>query len=156
MKLLIYRISLITLLTILFGVGVSFLILNIMNIVKLGQIDFDHIIYILCFVLCLAFLGLEIFNTCLSFKTGSNFIKNLVYDDDLTLNKRFILLVRIGIILSLGIMIYSIIICFQDSLFLSNLDLGSKELIILFSSIIFVDFLAIGTYQFFDKADTDN
>ncbi len=153
MKILVHRILLLTLLILAFAMDVTFLVVTLIGLIQSGNVNFDQIMYIICFILSLSFIGLEIFNTIISFKNGSNFIKNLAYNDDNSLNSRFLLLVRIGCFLILGILIYAIIICFNNSLFLANLELASKELIIVFTSILLVDALAIATYPFFDKLD---
>ena len=94
MKLKIYRYSLLTCLVACCVLSSYFLVISINNIIDISKEDMmDGIMYILCFVLNLVFLGLEIFNTIYSFKTGSHFAKNLTYDEDNTFNKKFVIII---------------------------------------------------------------
>ena len=111
MKLKVYRISLLTCLLISIALTLYFLVLSIINLIGLDKENMmDGFMYTLCLVLNLAFLGLEIFNTFRSYKTGSNFAKNLSINEDGSLNQRFLVIIGfIDVFAIAGIIYLSII-----------------------------------------------
>ena len=155
MKLKVYRISLISCLVISFALTVFFLVLAIKNIIGLEKEEMmDGIMYILCFVLNLAFLGLEIGNTIYSYKTGSNFIKNLTFNEDGSLNNKLIKILTILEVIVGAVIIYFAIIYKGDkTLPLSELTPLAKSVAITFFVTVFVDMTFILLFPILGKDD---
>lgn len=155
MKLKVYRISLISCLAISFALTVFFLILAIKNVIGIDQEDMmDGIMYILCFVLNLAFLGLEISNTIYSYKTGSNFVKNLTFNDDGSLNSKLLKCLSVLDVIVVLILIYLLIIYKgENNLPLSELTQLAKSVAISFFVTVLVDITYILLFPILGKED---
>lgn len=141
MKLKIYRILLLGCLLSSIVLTSYFLVLSVINIIGIDKLDLlDGIMYILCFVLNLAFLCLEVYNTFYSFKTGSHFAKNLSYNEDGSLNTKFLVVLGFAdVIVVAGIIYLSIIFKGEYDLLLSGLSTLSKAVSIVFLVTAFVN-----------------
>ena len=102
-------------------------------------------VLLLCFVLLIAFIILEIVNTFLSFKTGSVFIKSLVYDNKNSLNLPFLVILAIIGLFSIGGLVYALYIISNPSpnLLLGESPLMLKNLLISVFSMLIADISAI-------------
>lgn len=154
MKLKVYRISLLGALIASLGIDIFFLVQAIINIINSTNIDHsDEIMFIIGFVLLILFVGLEIVNTVISFKNGSAFIKNLTYNQDLSLNRN-LLYVSGGIsILSLIAIVYFSLLFALSNMPFGNLAYGMKTVILGFFIITFVDSLFITLFPLVAKED---
>lgn len=155
MKLKVYRISLISCLVISFALTIFFLVLAIKNIIGVDQDNMmDGIMYILCFVLNLAFLGLEIGNTIYSYKTGSNFVKNLTFNDDGSLNSKLLKVLSVLEVFVVIATIYLFVIYKGEiNLPLSDLTQLSKSVAIVFFVTIFVNITFVLLFPILGKED---
>lgn len=154
MKLKIYRYTLLSSLIVVLGFNVLFLTLDIINLIQHGADNiFDEIMYILCLLLSLCFIGLQIYNTIISFKKGSMFIKNLAYNDDNSLNDRFLKLLGIADVILFVLVIYSILLYCGVSLPLKDLSQAIKSIMVTFISILFIDALFILLFPLLGKDD---
>lgn len=155
MKLKVYRISLLSCLTISFALTVFFLVLAIKNIIGIEQENMmDGIMYILCFVLNLAFLGLEFGNTIYSYKTGSNFVKNLTFNEDGSLNSKLLKVLSVLEFFVCIITIYLFIIYKgEGNLPLSELTKLAKSVAIVFFVTIFVNITFVLLFPLLGKED---
>ncbi len=149
-----YRITLISALAITGVLAVYCLVLSIINMIgiTIEKVE-DGLMYVICSLLLLAFVGMQIFNTCYSFKTGSNFIKNLVYNDDNKVNRRnwivFIVFAGIAFVL----LVYFLLVYFGLIDALQSLNQIMFTIIITFILVVFVDMSAISTFPIFGKED---
>lgn len=141
MKLKIYRILLLSLLFLAILLTGYFLVLSIINIIGIDKLDLmDGIMYILCFVLNLAFLSLEVFNTFYSFKTGSHFAKNLSFNEDGSLNKKFLIILSfIDVFVVIALVYLGIIYDGKLDIALSSLPLLSKSVSFVFFVTVFIN-----------------
>ena len=132
-----------------------FLVIAIISLIKSKQENLmDSIMYVICLVLNLVFLGLETFNTFHSFKTGSNFVKNLSYNEDNSLNTK--LLVTFGFVDILGVFAFiylSIIYKGEYDLPLSQLAPLAKSISITFTATIFVNITFTLLFPILGKED---
>ena len=155
MKLKVYRISLLSCLAISFALSVYFLILAINNIIGIEKENLtDGIMYILCLVLNLAFIGLEVFNTFYSYKTGSNFAKNLSYNEDGSLNSKFLVVLSVlDVICVLATIYLSIIYKGVNDLPLNELQPLAKAVSIAFLVTVIVNITYILLFPILGKED---
>lgn len=154
MKLKIYRISLLSALIASLGLDIFFLIQAIQSIMQVQQAELmDGIMYIICLILLLFFIGLEIVNTILSFKKGSMYIKNLTYNDDGSINRNLIYVLGGLSLVSLLVILYFILIYAGISLPLSNFAREIISIIISFFTIVFVDSIFIILFPILAKED---
>lgn len=145
MKLKIYRTILLTLLfaVVLLTIGLG--VFSFIDLLKKPDDVLDNLVLLLCFVLLIAFIILEIVNTFLSFKTGSVFIKSLVFDDKNALNLPFLVILAIIGLFSIGGLVYALFIISNPSpnLLLGESPLMLKNLLISVFSMLIADISAI-------------
>lgn len=155
MKLKIYRYTLLSCLFACFVLSACFLAISIKNVIGISKEDLmDGIMYILCFVLNLAFIGLEIFNTFYSFKTGSHFAKNLTYNEDNSFNKKFVIIISFLNVFVLVALIYLCIIYKGElELPLSQMKPLAKAVSIAFLSTVFVNITFTILFPILGKED---
>lgn len=147
-----YQITLLVLLSIVLILNIILLVLTIIDVTKFTSDQImDGIMYILCYILLLAFNGLQIFNTILSFKNGGVFIKNLVYNEKNTLNHNFIYILG-GIQLILLICtVYFGLVTLNVNLPCGNLDKHIIMIIFSYSLLMWIDCIAVITYPIFHR-----
>ena len=154
MKLKIYRISLLfmlflsLMLTLILGIKSTISIINNEQITLI-----DGIIYMACYLMLLIFIGLEIFNTILSFKHGSMYAKPLAYNDDNTINRNSLIIIGGIINLSMFAVIYIMIILIGYPLPLHNLDKEALLFMIPTFATVFVNSLFILLFPLLAKND---
>lgn len=155
MKLKVYRISLLCCLMVSCILSIYFLILSIQNVIGVSKENLmDAIMYIVCLVLNLAFLGLEIHNTFYSFKTGSNFAKNLSFNEDGSLNSKFLVILAVLDVFVLGGIVYlSIIYKGVYDLPLNQLAPLAKAVSIAFLVTVFVNITYTLLFPLLGKED---
>lgn len=153
MKLIIYRLTIFILLGLL-AIGSGFLlVLGIIDAINVKADVIESIIYSVCYLLLLAFTILEIANTIISIKSGSNFIQRLLYEKK-EFNRPFYIMAFIFGILSLVILIYGLIIYPSNNfMFLSDSIKLIKGLLILFSSLIAFDVIIVLLFPLLAKED---
>ncbi len=154
MKIKVYRYSLLISLLLILGLNIFFIVLASLNLANGDELSlFDNIMYIVCLVLSFAFIALQIYNTIHSFKTGSNFIKDLCYNEGQTLNDRFLKLLVLFAIIVFAIFIYSLLIYLDVNIPLINLDKPIKSIMLTFSLILEIDAIFILLYPIVSKVD---
>ena len=144
-KLKIYRFSLLTSLFLLVFGTLFFLVLTAMNFADYAEV-MDGVMYIIAFVVLLAFVGLEIGNTIVSFKKGSNFVKALAYDSDKEINKRGLFIFALLLVVSLGASIYMLFVILGYNIFFSALSKPVQYIAFMFFLTAFVDMTFILLY----------
>ncbi len=152
MKLKIYRIALLTTLFLLFGLNIFFIVLTSINFAHTENIS-DNILFLLTLLVSLACIFLEVFNTFVSFKNGSNFIRVLCYDKD-ALVKRTLYLAGLFLFVFLGLTIYAILLLSGLELPLSGLARELLFMVVIFFSLISIDAIFILFYPL--VADQDH
>ena len=152
MKLLIYRVSL---LIALFGVlsGTIYSLVYTFQIAEKYEPKSDLVLFSICFVLLIIFVGLEIFNTIRSFKKGSNFIYPLVINKDESKNKPFLIIINCLLPLLIGILIYSSLIAAGFQISLSTLPFPLILMCINFFSLLIIDLIFIDFYLLLYKEE---
>lgn len=155
MKLKVYRISLLSGLIASLILDVFFLIKAILNIINIDQADLmDGVMYIICLSLLLIFIGLEIVNTILSFKNGSNYIIRLAYNNDQTLNRNLFYILGGLSVLSFFAIIYFSLIYVGVNLPLHQFAQEISSIIISFSTVFFIDSIFILLFPILAKEDS--
>ena len=152
MKLKIYRIALLTVLFLLFGLNIFFIVLTGMRFANTDNIS-DNILFLLALLVSLACIFLEIFNTFVSLKNGSNFIRVLVYEKE-KLVKKGLYLAALFLVVFLGLTVYAILLLCGLQLPLSGLAKELLYMIVVFFSLITVDSIFILLYPL--VADVDH
>ena len=119
MKLKIYQNVLIVLLTLLAALNIYFIVCTIMLFPTVESVQ-DNVILLVCLLFLLAIIVMDIVNTFISKTKGSTFIKPLAFDDDKTINTKFIVFCYIFGVISIGVVIYFALILSGMELYLSN------------------------------------
>ena len=153
MKLKIYHILLLTFLFLTFALTSTLLVLSIIETSTLTGDLTDNILFIVCFILLLAFEVLEIVNTFVSFKTGSAFIKPLTFDDDKKINSPLLTIMTIVALIIMGVMIFFIMTIFDKTLPFGDSPNTLKFLLISFFTLVLVDVLFIDLFPLLGKED---
>lgn len=151
MKLKIYRIALLTSLFLLFGLNMFFVVLTIMKMATTDNVS-DNILFLLALFVASACIFLEIFNTFISFKNGSNFIRVLCYDKQ-TLVKKTLVLAGIFLFVFLSLTVYTILLVSGLDLPLSGLANELLYMVIVFFATICVDAIFILFYPLVAQED---
>ncbi len=144
-KLVLYRIVLLTLLTTTIGVTIYFVTKTSLAI-STYEDKSDVIMFLICDILLIIFLGLEIFNTIVSIYKGSSFIAHLVYSEDNNINKSTLFVSFLLSFLSLGCIVYFCLRLYGIGSIFTNFSIELNYLIIAFSTTIFIDSLAVLSY----------
>lgn len=153
MKLIIYRLTIFVLLGLLAISSGFLLVLGIIEAINIQADIIESIIYGVCYLLLLTFIILEIANTIVSIKSGSNFIQRLLYEKK-EFNRPFYIMAFIFGILSLALSIYGLLIYpSNNGMFLSDSIKLIKGLLILFSSLITFDVIIILLFPLLAKED---
>ena len=154
MKLKLYRISLIILLCLSIILSLILGVITTINVTKFDEIKMmDGIIYILCFILLIIFTGLEVFNTIISFKHGSVYIKGLAYDDNNNVNRNSLLISGGIALFSVIATIYVILILNGANLPLNTLDKEALYFIITMMVLVFINALAVVLFPYLASSD---
>ena len=151
MKLKLYRIFLLTSLFLLAGLNIFFIVLTAMKFTSTSSIS-DNILFLLALLVSLACVGLEIFNTFVSFNRGSNFIRVLCYEKD-ELQKKTLGFAIVFLVVFLSLLIYVILLIFGINLPLSGLKKELLYMVIIFFSLIIIDSIFILFYPLVAKED---
>lgn len=144
-KLTLYRIILLTLLTTIIGITIYFIIKTCLAI-STYEDKSDVIMFLICDILLITFIGLEIFNTIVSISKGSSFIAHLVYSEDNAINKSTLIVSSLLLLLSISSTIYFCLRLYDIGSIFTNFSLELDYLIIAFSLTLFVDSLSVLTY----------
>ena len=154
-KLKTYRISLLISLFIAVITDLVFFSLLLVDFISnIGNVTImDYVMYIICFVLLLAFNITEIVNTFISFKTGSNFIKFLGYDANGDKNTPLFNFCVVATFFLLIGTIYLIIAKCNTSLPLGSMNENIKSFIICCFILAVVDLVFIYLFQYFGQDD---
>ena len=140
MKLKIYRISLLSALSISAIITLIFGIISTINVTGFDSLKLtDGIMYILCYILLFIFIGLEITNTILSFKNGSVYIKGLAYDDNNQINRNTLFAVGGIALFSLIAIVYLSVVASGFNLPLSSLDIEALYFMICASITVLIN-----------------
>lgn len=139
MKLKLYHVFIFVGLSLALALDLTFIGLTIYHFLTVGSKISDGIIYMICFTMLLAFIILEIVNTAMSLKTGSNFIKRLLYDDDNQLVRAVFVVASIMAAISAFIIVYSILLICGYNLPFSTLDDPMMYVTIAFGFTILID-----------------
>lgn len=108
MKLKIYRTLLLASLFIAVAANTFFLVMTVIDMIPAETKD-DYIMFLICFLVAIAFSILEISNTFRSFKEGSSFVKPLMYDDDDSKNNKGIVIMSVIFIIGLALLVFGIL-----------------------------------------------
>ena len=144
-KITIYRIILLTLLSTIIGLTIFF-VAKTSQAIKSYEDKSDVIMFLICDILLIIFIGLEIFNTMVSIYKGSSFISHLVYNEDNAINKFVLIVAGLLLIFSTGSAIYFCLRLYNIGSIFTNFSHELNYLIISFSLTLFVDSLSILTY----------
>lgn len=109
MKLKIYQNTLIVCLFLLAALNIYFIVRTSMLFPSVESVQ-DNVILLVCLVFLLSMIILGIFNIFVSKKRGSTFIKPLAFDDDQTKNTKFIVFCYIFGVISIGVIVYFILV----------------------------------------------
>ena len=151
MRLKIYRIALLITLFSLFFLNMFFVVLTIIKMTKTENIS-DSILFLLALFVSSACVFLEIFNTFVSFKNGSNFIRVLCYDKEV-LVKKTLGLAGVFLFVFLGLLVYVILLLSGLNLPLSGLADELLYMTVVFFSLICVDAIFILFYPLVASED---
>lgn len=110
MKLKTYRILVYVVMTLLACLSIYLIVRTSMLFAVEGTNIADNVIFIICLVFVLVLEVMNILNTRTSIKRGSTFVRPLVYDDDDTYNNKFIIFCYVFGVISLGVLIYFILL----------------------------------------------
>ncbi len=154
MKLKIYRIFYLLLLFSTVGLTTYSLVDTILKSLN-NENKEECIIFSLCLLVLIVFLIFQIINLIRSFFKGGQFIHYLVFDNkEFEINKKFLIVINILLLLVIGILIYFILILFNDyGLVFNNSFIGVKYLFIDFSITIIINFIFIDLYLLVYKED---
>ena len=154
MKLKIYRIFYLLLLFSTVGLTTYSLVDTILKSLN-NENKEECIIFSLCLLVLIVFLIFQIINLIRSFFKGGQFIHYLVFDNkEFEINKKFLIVINILLLLVIGILIYFILILFNDyGLVFNNSFIGIKYLFIDFSITIIINFIFIDLYLLVYKED---
>lgn len=151
MKLKIYRIALLATLFLLFGLNIFFIVLTAINFAHTENIS-DNILFLLTLLVSAACIFLEVFNTFVSMKNGSNFIRVLCYEKEV-LVKKTLYLAGLFLLVFLGLTIYAILLLAGLDLPLSGLARELLYMIVIFFSLISIDSIFIIFYPLVASED---
>ena len=151
MKLKIYRIALLVTLFLLFGLNIFFIVLTAINFAHTDNIS-DNILFTLTLLVSLACIFLEIFNTFVSMKNGSNFIRVLLYDRDVLVKKSIYITIAF-LVVFLGLTVYAILLLSGLDLPLSGLARELLYMIVIFFSLITVNSIFVLFYPLVASED---
>ena len=153
MKLKLYRILLLTCLFALASL-VIFFIVNTIVYFKTIENSTDGVMYIVSLFVLLAFLGLEIGNTFVSFKNGSTFAKAIAYNQDYSFNLTGVIIMSVAGFASLAGAIYTLLLILGLKLPLSTFD--KQLLYVVFGTLMtmVVNSLFVLLFPLLGKEDT--
>lgn len=154
MKLKIYRIFYISLLSLVFGLTIYSIVDTIIKSLTHENKE-ECIIFSLCLFLLAIFLIFQIINIVRSFSKGGQFIHYLVFDNkEFQINKKFFVIINILLALVIAILVYFVLILFNDfGLIFNNSFIGVKYLFIDFAITIIINFVFIDLYLLVYKED---
>lgn len=152
MKLKIYQNSLIICLSLLAALNIYFIVRTCMLFPTVESIQ-DNVILLVCLIFLLAIIVMDIINTVLSRTKGSTFIKPLAFDDDKTLNTKFIVFCYIFGAISIGVIIYFILVLSGVELFFSTFPRPLSYLIVNLFSLTLLASVAIIVFPYVGRED---
>ncbi|MBE6142170.1 MAG: hypothetical protein E7175_04975 [Erysipelotrichaceae bacterium] len=152
MKLKIYQNSLIVALIALALLNIYFIVRTAMLFPTVESIQ-DNIILLICLLVLLAMLVMDVINTFVSKTKGSTFIKPLAFDDDTTVNTKFIVFCYIFGVISIGVIIYFILILSGVQLFFSTFPRPLAYLIVNLFSLTLLACVAIILFPYVGRGD---
>ena len=151
MKLKIFRIALLSSLLLVFGLNIYFFAQTIIYVINSSDKS-DSAIFIISIIVLTLFIGLQIFNTIVSFKKGSSFLVALDFEGE-AVNKKFVIGTSVALPIAIFVVIYfSLIVC-GYSLPLSTLYLPVIYLIINLFVLVTVDCIFIIFYPLVGRLD---
>ena len=152
MKLKIYQDVLIVCLSLLAALNVYFIVRTAMLFPTVESIQ-DNVILLVCLIFLLAIIVMDIVNTVISKKRGSTFIKPLAFDDDTTKNTKFIAFCYIFGIISIGVIVYFILILAGVELYFSTFPRPLAYLIVNLFSLTLLASVAIIVFPYVGTSD---
>ena len=110
MKLKAYQTGLLVALGLLAALNIFFIVRSILIFASLEEKNTsDFIIFMLSLVVLLAIIVMDFINTVVSKKRGSTFIRALAYNDETTINTKFVVFCYIFGAISLAVIIYFVL-----------------------------------------------
>lgn len=152
MKLKIYQNSLIVALIALAALNIFFIVKTAMLFPTVESIQ-DNVILLISLIILLAIIVMDIINTFVSKTKGSAFIKPLAFDDDKTVNTKFIIFCYIFGVISIGVIVYFILILCGMELFFSTFPRPLAYLIINLFSLTLLACIAIIVFPYVGTSD---
>ena len=113
----------------------------------------DNVILLISLIILLAIIVMDIINTFVSKTKGSTFIKPLAFDDDKTVNTKFIVFCYIFGAISIGVIVYFILILCGMELFFSTFPRPLAYLIINLFSLTLLACIAIIVFPYVGTSD---
>ena len=152
MKLKIYQNALIVCLSLLALLNIYFIVRTAMLFPTVESIQ-DNVILLVCLLFLLAIIVMDVINTVVSKSKGSTCIKPLAFDDDKTKNTKFIVFCYIFGILSIGVIVYFILVLSGLDLFFSTFPRPLSYLIINLFSLTLLASIAIILFPYVGMDD---
>lgn len=154
MKLKIYRITYILLLLGALGLTIYSVVDTIIQSLN-NENKEECIIFSLCLIILCIFIIFQLINIIRSFFKGGQFIHYLSFDNkDFEINYKFYIIINILLVLVIGILIYFILIYFNNfGLIFNDSFVGVKYLFIDFAITIIINFVFIDLYLLVYKQD---
>ncbi len=153
MKIKVYRIILYVFESLLISSSIALLILSIINCVNTSSDIFDAIMYVVCFLIVIAFSILQIINTIMSTRGQNSYLKSLLYEENgkiiQGLYAGFIIFLLIGV----GIIVYSSLLIMNLNLPLNEFVLPIKYVILDFGLLLLIDCLLVVLYPLTKKEE---
>lgn len=151
MKIKVYRIILYVLESLLISSSIALLTLSIIDCINTSADVFDAIMYVICFLIVIAFSILQIINTIMSTKGQNSYLNSLLYEENdkiiQGLYAGFIVFLLIGI----GIIVYSSLLIMNLNLPLNEFALPIKYVILDFGLLLLIDCLLVILYPLTKK-----
>ena len=152
MKLKIYQNSLIVCLSLLAALNFYFIVRTSLLFPSVESVQ-DNVILLVCLVFLLSIIILGIFNIFVSKKRGSTFIKPLAFDDDQTKNTKFIVFCYIFGVISIGVIVYFILVLSGLNLYFSSFPRPLSYLIINLFSVTLLTTIAVILFPYVGMED---
>ena len=123
-------------------------------ILMIGQESLqDYILLLVCLVMLLVILVMHVTNTFISKKQGSTFIKPLAFDNDTEVNTKFIVFCYIFGAISIGVIVYFILILSGMQLYFSHFIRPVSYLIVNLFTVTLTDAIFIILFPYLGRSD---
>ncbi|MCR4880138.1 MAG: hypothetical protein K5906_04205 [Bacilli bacterium] len=151
-KLKLYQNGLIGALGLLLALNIYFIVRTCMLFPTTDSIQ-DNVILLVCLVFLFVMIVMDIINTFVSKKRGSTFIKPLAFDDDLTINKKFIIFCYVLGVISIGVIVYFILVISGLNLYFASFPRPLHYLIINLFALTLLASIAIILFPYVGRSD---